>query len=89
MDARVAFGVRGRRLKSVPLTGCVGTASGAAKKRPGREVVMNQVALGGNVDCTLDELRYTQSGTKRLEVLLASRSMMSGTLKTWASSLDD
>lgn len=36
-------------------------ASGAAKKRPGREVVMNQVALVGNI--TDDpELRYTQSG---------------------------
>ncbi len=33
----------------------------AAKKRPGREVVMNQVALVGNI--TDDpELRYTQSG---------------------------
>src|SRR5918999_4256771 len=54
-----------RRLRSVvrarTCSGGVGTASGAANKRPGREVVMNQVALVGNI--TDDpELRYTQSG---------------------------
>jgi single-strand DNA-binding protein len=53
------------RLRSVvrarTCSGGVGTASGAARKRSGREVVMNQVALVGNI--TDDpELRYTQSG---------------------------
>src|ERR687892_668438 len=61
MDARLPSASVHSVVRSRTCSGAVGTASGAAKKRPGREVVMNQVALVGNI--TDDpELRYTQSG---------------------------